>query len=172
MHAWNDPARQEMVALLPRLRRFACSLTGSNDGGDDLVQSTCERALSRLHLWEPGTRLDRWMFRILRNLWFDDLRAGRRCEVATSNEILDKFAGGDSEAELVARLELGAVRELIGRLPAEQRAVLMLVSVEGLSYREAATALDVPIGTVMSRLARARLALGRALEPSRPEAVP
>lgn len=154
-----------MVALLPRLRRFAYGLTGSLDVGDDLVQSACERGLSRLHLWEPGTRLDSWMFRILQNLWFDDLRAGRRREVATSNDALDNLPGGDSEAELAVRLDLGVLRGHIARLPPEQRVVLLLVSVEGLSYKEAAAILDVPLGTVMSRLARARLSLGRTLGP-------
>jgi len=162
----GESVRQEMIALLPRLRRFAYGLTGSLDRADDLVQSTCERALARHHLWKAETRLHSWMFRIMQNLWFDDLRAGRRREVATSNEALDNLVGGDSEAELAARLELAAVRRHIACLPPEQRVVLLLVSVEGLSYKEAAAVLEVPVGTVMSRLARARLALGRALRPS------
>ena len=155
--------------MLPRLRRFAYGLTGSVDAGDDLVQSACERALTRLHQWEPGTRLDSWMFRIMKNLWLDDHRAGWRREVVTSSEVLEAVRGGDAEAESAARLELGSVLEHIDRLPDAQRAVLLLVSVEGLSYKEAAAVLEVPIGTVMSRLARARLTLGRALEPSEPE---
>src|SRR5262250_2875128 len=71
----DQTVRQEMLAMLPRLRRFAYGLTGSVDSGDDLVQSACERALARLHQWEPGTRLDSWMFRIMKNLWLDDTRA-------------------------------------------------------------------------------------------------
>jgi RNA polymerase sigma-70 factor (ECF subfamily) len=165
----DQTVRQEMLAMLPRLRRFAYGLTGSIDGGDDLVQSACERALARLHQWEPGTRLDSWMFRIMKNLWLDDHRAGWRREVATSSEVLEAVRGGDAEAETAARLELGSVLEHIDRLPDSQRAVLLLVSVDGLSYKEAAAVLEVPIGTVMSRLARARLTLGRALEPSEPE---
>lgn len=154
--------------MLPRLRRFAYGLTGSVDSGDDLVQSACERALARLHQWEPGTRLDSWMFRIMKNLWLDDTRAGWRREVATSNVVLEAVRGGDAEAESAVRIELGAVLDHISRLPDAQRTVLLLVSVEGLSYKEAAAILEVPIGTVMSRLARARVTLGQALGPSEP----
>lgn len=161
----DQTVRQELLAILPRLRRFAYGLTGSVDSGDDLVQSACERALARLHQWEPGTRLDSWMFRIMKNLWLDDTRAGWRREVVTSSEVLEAVHGGDAEAESAVRLELGSVLEQISRLPDAQRTVLLLVSVEGLSYKEAAAVLDVPIGTVMSRLARARLTLGRAIEP-------
>ncbi len=157
---------REMAALLPRLRRFAYGLTGSIDAGDDLVQSACERALSRLHLWQAGTRLDSWMYRIMQNLWFDELRAGRRREVATEPKTLDAMAGGDAESEAAMRLDLATVRRRMARLPPDQRAVLLLISVEGLSYKDAAAVLEVPIGTVMSRLARARLALARALEPA------
>jgi RNA polymerase sigma-70 factor (ECF subfamily) len=155
-----------MAAIVPRLRRFAYGLTGSIDAGDDLVQSTCERALSRLHLWQPGTRLDSWMYRIMQNLWIDELRSGRRREIATDSDELDAMVGGDAEREVGVRLDLAAVRRHIAGLPPDQRAVLLLVSVDGLSYKEAAAVLEVPIGTVMSRLARARLALARALEPA------
>jgi RNA polymerase sigma-70 factor, ECF subfamily len=161
----DQTVRHEMLAMLPRLRRFAYGLTGSVDRGDDLVQSACERALERLHQWEPGTRLDSWMFRIMKNLWLDDTRAAWRREVVTSSEVLEAVRGGDAEAETAARLELGSVLDHISRLPDAQRTVLLLVSVEGLSYKEAAAILEVPVGTVMSRLARARLTLGRAIEP-------
>ena len=162
----DQSVRREMAALLPRLRRFAYGLTGSIDAGDDLVQSACERALSRVHQWQAGTRLDSWMYRIMQNLWFDELRAGRRREVATEPETLDAMTGGDAESEAAMRLDLATVRRRMADLPPDQRAVLLLVSVEGLSYKEAAGILEVPIGTVMSRLARARLALARALEPA------
>ena len=162
----DQSTAQAMAAIVPRLRRFAYGLTGSLDAGDDLVQSTCERALSRLHLWQPGTRLDSWMYRIMQNLWIDELRAGRRREMATESETLDSMVGGDAEREVEVRLDLATVRRHIAGLSPDQRAVLLLVSVDGLSYKEAATVLEVPIGTVMSRLARARLALARALEPA------
>jgi RNA polymerase sigma-70 factor (ECF subfamily) len=159
-----------MVALLPRLRRFAYGLTGSVDEGDDVVQSACERALSRLHQWEPGTRLDSWMYRIVQNVWIDQCRASRNREAPADAAVLEAVPGGDASREVEARLELAAVRRHVARLPEEQRAVLLLVSVEGASYREAAEILGIPIGTVMSRLARARLSLGRAL--SGPAAAP
>ena len=162
----DQSTAQAMAAIVPRLRRFAYGLTGSIDAGDDLVQSTCERALSRLHLWQPGTRLDSWMYRIMQNLWIDELRSGRRREIATDSDELDAMVGGDAEREVGVRLDLAAVRRHIAGLPPDQRAVLLLVSVDGLSYKEAAAVLEVPIGTVMSRLARARLALARALEPA------
>ena len=159
----DDAVRQELVALLPRLRRFAYGLSGSTDEGDDLVQSACERALARLHQWQAGTRLDSWMFRIVQTVWVDRLRAGRRRETTTDVADLDRIPGGDAAREIEGRLMLSAVRHHVAALPEEQRNVLLLVSVEGASYKEAAKILDVPIGTVMSRLARARLALGRAL---------
>ena len=160
----DQTVRQELLAMLPRLRRFAYGLTGSADSGDDLVQSACERALTRLHQWQPGTRLDSWMFRIMKNLWLDDTRAGWRREVVTSSEVLEAVRGGDAEAESAVRLELGAVLDHISRLPDAQRTVLLLVSVEGLSYKEAAAILEVPIGTVMSRLFRARQRLAAQLQ--------
>ena len=155
---------EEMVALLPRLRRFACGLTGSLADADDLVQAACLRALDRLGQWQPGSRLDSWMFRILQNLWIDQLRERRGREVAMDPEDLAERSVGDAAREQEARLALGEVRRAVAKLPPEQRAVLMLVSVESVSYKEAAEILDIPIGTVMSRLARARLALGRAIE--------
>jgi RNA polymerase sigma-70 factor (ECF subfamily) len=149
--------------MLPRLRRFALGLTGSIDEGDDVVQSACERALARAHQWQPGTRLDSWMYRIVQNAWIDRCRAGRYREAPVDDEILAQAEGGDLASEIESRSSLAAVRRLVAALPEEQRTVLMLVTVEGLSYKEAAAVLEVPIGTVMSRLARARLTLGKAL---------
>ncbi len=160
----EDAVLTEMVALLPRLRRFACGLTGSLADADDLVQGACVKALDRIEQWRPGTRLDSWMFRILQNLWIDQLRERRGREVAMDPEDLAERAVGDAARENEARIALGEVRREVAKLPPDQRAVLMLVSVEGVSYKEAAEILEIPIGTVMSRLARARLALGRAIE--------
>jgi len=156
--------RAQLVALLPRLRRFACGLTGSVDEGDDLVQSAVERALARVDQFEPGSRLDSWMYRILQTIWIDRLRRRRRGEIGVDPADLTEYAGGDAEREAEARLHLVEVRRAIARLPAEQRAVLLLVSVEGVAYKQAAEILDLPLGTVMSRLARARIALGKDLE--------
>jgi RNA polymerase sigma-70 factor, ECF subfamily len=144
-----------MVALLPRLRRFAFGLTGSRDEADDLVQAACERALSRLHQWQPGTRLDSWLYRIAQTLWIDQLRVRKNRGDPVEPEVLDRLpASGGRSAE--GEHMLARVSAAMDRLPEEQRLVLVLVSVEGLSYQEAAEVLEVPVGTVMSRLARAR----------------
>lgn len=153
---------QELIDMLPRLRRYAYALTGSLDEGDDLVQSACERALTKGSK-RGNAPLDRWVMRVTRNLWVDGHRArARRAETA-----LDADAPGfgfDGERALNAATTLAQVRGLVAELPPEQRDVLALVAVEGYSYREAAEALDVPMGTVMSRLARARATLADRLE--------
>jgi len=155
----------ELVALLPRLRRFAYGLTGSLDDGDDLVQAACERALRRLDQFQPGTRLDSWMYRIVQNLWIDQRRARQvRPEARMEPTDLEALAVGDAEREMNSRLVLTSVQQTVAVLPEEQRTILLLVCVEGLSYKAVAEALEIPLGTVMSRLARARLAIGRALE--------
>jgi RNA polymerase sigma-70 factor, ECF subfamily len=157
--------RAEIVGLLPRLRRFAYGLTGSLDDGDDLVQSACERALTRLDQFQPGTRLDSWMYRIVQNLWIDQRRARQaRPEAGMDPVDLEALAVRDAERELNSRLALATVQRAVGKLSEDQRAVLLLVCVEGQSYKAAAEVLEIPLGTVMSRLARARLAVGRALD--------
>lgn len=163
---------QQIVALLPRLRRFAYSLTGSRDEGDDLVQAACERALARLHQWQPGTRLDSWMFRIVQTTWIDRLRASRVRSEDPLPEAADMIAGEDGRKVTEVRLTLKRVREAMQKLPEDQRAVLVLVSVDGLSYREAADVLDVPVGTIMSRLARARRRLHDLMHESKVVAFP
>jgi RNA polymerase sigma-70 factor (ECF subfamily) len=164
----ND-VRHQIIALLPRLRRFARALCGSAQEADDLVQGACERALRGLGGWQPGTRLDSWMFRILRNLWIDDLR---RKKVATLGDETDTIAGGDGRRDVESRLALAQVRDLILALPEAQREVLVLVCIEDMSYRETAAILDVPIGTVMSRLSRARQALAAGLDDDGARAAP
>jgi len=157
--------RAELVGLLPRLRRFAYGLTGSLEDGDDLVQGACERALRRLDQFQPGTRFDSWMYRIVQNLWIDQRRARQvRPEAGMEPADLEALAVGDAERELDARLALTNVQRAVKKLPDEQRTILLLVCVEGLSYKAAAEVLEIPLGTVMSRLARARLAIGQALE--------
>lgn len=152
----SDDIGQEMIALLPRLRRFAIALSGSRQNADDLVQGACERALAARDSWTPGTRFDAWMFRILRNLWIDGLRRSRSQGVRESVDDRHDLVGAQGEREAEARLALRDVRLAMERLPAEQREILLLVCVEDMSYRAVAEILDVPIGTVMSRLSRAR----------------
>lgn len=157
--------REELVALLPRLRRFASGLAGWDEDPDDLVQAACERALSRLDQFEPGTRLDSWMFRIIQTIWLDGRRRSQRRTqtVALTGDIPETTsnrAGPSAEAHLT----LESVRREIARLPENQRIVLLLVCVEGLTYKEASEVLGIPVGTVMSRLARARFAVVRMLE--------
>jgi RNA polymerase sigma-70 factor (ECF subfamily) len=157
----------ELVALLPRLRRFALSLTGRADEADDLTQAACERALRAADGYEPGTRFDAWLFRIARNLWIDKIRKTRG--EGTSVEIDGEFdlAGEDGRAVTAGRLDLADVDDAMASLAEDQRAVVTLVCVEDLSYAETAERLGVPIGTVMSRLSRARAALKTALERKR-----
>ncbi|MGO9545887.1 MAG: RNA polymerase sigma factor [Rhodomicrobium sp.] len=157
--------RLQIVDFLPRLRRFSYALTGDQDKGDDLVQETCARALSRLDQWEPGTRLDSWMFRIAQNIWLDQRRAHKvRGNTVEIDEAYD-LTGEDGRIVAEARLTLAEVNQGIAQLPADQQVIIALVCVEGLSYKEAAEVLDVPIGTVMSRLARARRALFEKAHP-------
>ena len=160
----DQPFSHQLVALLPRLRRFARGLAGSREAADDVVQAACERALMRRDQFEPGSRLDSWMYRIVQNLWIDQLRKDRRGEIGIDAADLAEFPGGDSAAEAEGKLYLAEVRRAIARLPEDHREVLLLVSVEGVAYKQAAEILDLPIGTVMSRLSRARLALGHELE--------
>jgi RNA polymerase sigma-70 factor (ECF subfamily) len=146
---------------------LAYSLTRSVEDGDDLVQSTCERAIRARDTWQPGTRLDSWMFRIMRNHWIDRLRRRRLENSVVSLQGDEILAGEDGRQTLAARDELAVVRDAILQLPEEQRTVLILVCVEALSYREAAEVLEVPIGTVMSRLARARQKITEVAEIER-----
>jgi RNA polymerase sigma-70 factor (ECF subfamily) len=161
--ALSDFARQ-VVALLPRLRRFGAGLTGSLDAADDLVQAACERALRAPDRFTPGTRLDAWMFRIMRNIWIDQRRAqGRAGPMTSEPETLAELLGEDGRRVTEANLTLDRVWAAMDALSEDQRSVLVAVCVEGLSYADAAELLGIPPGTVMSRLFRARKGLGTAL---------
>lgn len=167
----DEALKRDLIAFLPRLRRFALGLTGNRAEGDDLVQATCERALRYSDRWVPGTRLDAWLFRIARNLFLNDRRdRGRRGPHLPIDDHADAPAF-DGERAAVSGIALEAVAGGLQRLPEEQRTVLLLIAVEGLGYREAADVLGVPIGTVTSRLARARTVLRTHLdEPARASA--
>ena len=158
-----DLFEQQLVALLPQLRRFAHGLCRDSAEADDLVQQAAERALRSRGQWQPGTRLDSWLYRILRNLWIDAGRASSRRKkyeepADSASEIADPAASPESA------LELGRAMAAVQRLPQEQREVIMLILVEGFGYREAAEVLDLPIGTVSSRLVRGRTALLKLLD--------
>jgi len=153
----------QLVAVLPRLRRFARGLTGSAFEADDLVQAACERALTREHQFQEGTRFDSWMFRIVQTIWIDQIRA--RDVRKEEPEAEGERVGTDEPMRRVeARLGLAEVAKALQQLPPEQRVALLLVTVDGLSYKEAAAVAEVPVGTIMSRLARARVALQARLE--------
>jgi RNA polymerase sigma-70 factor (ECF subfamily) len=152
----------ELPTLLPRLWRFALRLAGDPHDAEDLVQRACVRALERQHQLRPGTSTLSWLFSIVHSVWLNEVRAQqirRHSSIQWSEELADTVADPTAlnpEAYTLHRQIISAVE----RLPDAQRAVMLLVAVEGLSYREAAVALEVPIGTVMSRLARARRTIG------------
>jgi RNA polymerase sigma-70 factor (ECF subfamily) len=160
--ASSDP-RAELISLLPRLRRFAYGLTGDGHQADDLVQAGCLKAIERWSQYQGGTSLASWLFRILQTTWLDEYRTRQRQQTDSWDEGFEELMGDDGTTLLEARSEARAVRRLVADLPEDQRAVLMLVAVEGLSYKEAAEVLELPLGTVMSRLARARARLAEGL---------
>ncbi len=155
-----EDIRVEMVALVPRLRRFAYSISGSRDEGEDLVQAACVKALDRLDQFKPGTRLDSWMFRIIQTTWIDRARSRSRRGEDSDPEALARVSDQGRGARTAEnRLTLARVREAMTSLPEDQRVALALVAIEGYSYKAAAETLEIPVGTVMSRLARARAKL-------------
>lgn len=159
---------EELVALLPRLRRFAVSLVGNLDQADDLVQQACEKALVRQEQWQEGSRLDSWLYKIIQNLYIDGLRSQGRRSQHLHEDSIDELV--DSSSKSLAEQEelLSVTSNLIHELPEEQRVVMLLVAVEEHSYREAAEILQIPVGTVMSRLARARTKIIAMLDRTTP----
>src|SRR5579862_8793999 len=158
----SENVREQIAGLLPRLRRFARNLTRNRDDADDVVQIALERALSRLDQWREDARLDSWMFKIVRNAWVDELRSrARRSRIFAAPEMGENVG----EALIEREAELLSVHAAMARLPEEQREAVSLVLIEGLPYKEAADVLEIPIGTLTSRLARGREALQALLEP-------
>jgi RNA polymerase sigma-70 factor (ECF subfamily) len=153
----------DLLALLPRLRRFALSLSRDAIDGDDLCQMAVERALRSRDQWQPGTRLDSWMFRIMRNLWIDEVRMRGRRDRTFAPEEAGAMVGDDGDRRIEMAVEVTDVGRAMDRLPPEQREAIALVLVEGFAYREAAEILDIPMGTLTSRLVRGREALMREL---------
>jgi RNA polymerase sigma-70 factor, ECF subfamily len=166
----SDELRKALPVLLPRLWRFALRLAGDKHDAEDLVQRACMRALERRHQLQAGTVILSWLFSIMHTVWLNEVRARKVRNHASLQwdeeltETLVDSASVDPETNALYQQVIAAV----ARLPEAQRAVMLLVAVEGLSYREAADILSIPVGTVMSRLARARLTIGEAFGASPP----
>jgi RNA polymerase sigma-70 factor (ECF subfamily) len=154
--------RREIEAEIPRLRRYARALTRDVIAADDLVQDSLARALGKLHLWQEGTDLRAWLFTILHNQYVSHIRRAVREGIAVGL--------GDNEPLLTRpapqahRLELRDLERAIAKLPAEQRTVILLIGLEGMRYEEVAAILDVPVGTVRSRLSRGRKTLRKLMD--------
>jgi RNA polymerase sigma factor (sigma-70 family) len=157
----TENIQARIIELLPRLRRFARNLTRNPHDADDVVQIAIERALTRLDQWHRDARLDSWLFRIVRNAWIDETRSRARRDALFAPEEAGEAIGVAAIDREVDRLSVEAA---MSRLPEEQRSAVSLVLVEGLPYKEAAQVLDVPIGTLTSRLARGREALQAMLQ--------
>jgi RNA polymerase sigma-70 factor (ECF subfamily) len=160
MTGTGDPVRDGLMELLPRLRRFARTLAGHPQDADDLVQIAVERALTRSDQWQRDTRLDSWMFGIVRNAWIDEVRSRQRRGRLFAPEESGLTVGAPGAG---TEVDILAVQTALAQLPEEQRTAVSLVLIEGLSYKEAAAVMGVPIGTLTSRLARGRDALQATL---------
>lgn len=151
---------------IPRLRRYALALTRDPVAADDLVQDTLERAIRKRHLWKRHGSLRGWLYRILYHVFLNQsVRRKRRAREVDLDDAPEPVAPGSPEAGLVRRDIVAAMQEL----PAEQRAAIALTAVEGLSYDEAAAALDIPVGTLRSRLSRGRERLRESFDASEPQ---
>lgn len=151
--------REQIITFLPRLRRFCLALARRPDVADDLCQATVERALARAEQFAPGSKLDSWMYKIAQNIWIDE---GRRRQTRGSEvDVEQAFAlvGSDGLKVVEGRSDLARARTALASLPEEQRVLITLVVLDGMSYKGAAETLGIPIGTVMSRIARARRAI-------------
>src|SRR5438309_11047949 len=157
----NDFARQ-LEAEIPRLRRYARALTRDVSRADDLVQSCLTRAVAKQHLWQPGTDLRAWLFTILHNQHVNDVRRSVREGVNVAVEEMAPVLTVQSNA--IDVLQLRDLEAAIGKLPQEQRQVILLVGLEGMRYEEVALILGVPVGTVRSRLSRGRDQLRRLMD--------
>lgn len=144
---------EEMTALIPRLLRYALALTGSRAQAEDLVQDTLERALGRFHLWRRGSNLRAWLFTIMHNIHANHVRGHQQEQNAAFNE--DAFRSSTRPTQ-EDRIEIHQLQTALMKLTSEQREVLLLVAIEEMSYRETSKVLNIPVGTVMSRLARGR----------------
>jgi len=161
MNSPSDLLHSRIIELLPKLRRFARSLARNPHDADDLLQGALERALAHLEQWQTDTRLDSWLYTIVKHAWIDELRSRARRERTFDHQ-------GQAEAVADHRGDASgtlAVEQAMACLPAEQRLAVALVLIEGLPYKEAAQIIGVPMGTLTSRLARGRQALQQLLGP-------
>lgn len=156
----QDDSAQLMIACIPRLRRYARALIGDRTGADDLVQDTMERGWSRMSTWRPGSDMRAWLFGIMHNLHIDQIR---RPAIATV-ELDDETPMPSIHAPQADRMQLRDMESALKTLPAEQREILLLVALEEMSYEEVSATLCIPVGTVMSRLSRARERLRAQME--------
>lgn len=157
--------REELIALLPRLRRYARMLTGDRARADDLVQDAVERALERESTFRSGSELRPWLFSLMHNLFVDGVRRRDAVDWAADTEDMPEATA----PRAADPAEMRDIRAALEKLPVDQREILLLVAVEGLRYREAAETLGLPIGTVMSRLARAREKMQEILGRAAPD---
>jgi RNA polymerase sigma-70 factor (ECF subfamily) len=148
-----DDRGRDFIQYIPRLRRYARALTGDRARADDLVQDTLERALIKLHLWQPGSDLRAWLFTLMHNVYINQLRSQPAAMIAGLDDEAMQIAVRPTQSDL---LEVHDLQTMLLRLPEEQREVLLLVGLEQMTYEETAGVLGVPMGTVMSRLSRAR----------------
>lgn len=161
-----EDLRDQIIDNLPRLRRFARSLARDPHDADDLVQIAIERALARSNQFRPDSSVRSWLFGILRNAWIDEGRSRRRHQPVHAPEEFGENVGDPAAG---SQADLLCVQDALSRLPQEQRSAVSLVLIEGLSYKEAAHAMNVPIGTLTSRLARGRDALQAMLSETAEE---
>lgn len=162
----EDSFSSDLTALMPRLWRYAFVISRDPDRAHDLVQATCERALSRRHQFQPGTRLDAWTFTILQSIWKNELR---REAIRRGQGFVDAEDAGlvDHRESAEGKIFLSEVLDAVEKLPEAQKSAIYLVYVEGLSYEEAAAILEIPAGTLTSRLVRARAKIAEMVNDPR-----
>lgn len=148
---------ESFKSLLPMLRRFAYSLTGSTADADDLVQATMERILDKGI--PDNIEVNKWAFKVCRNVWIDEYRANKTRVAATERPELQEVSIVEDQKTMESANRLNQVNNAMNTLPADQRSILSMVALQGLSYKDVSNILSVPVGTVMSRLSRARTSL-------------
>ncbi len=154
MEASKDNQRAQILEALPHVRRFSISIAGNQADGDDLLQMTVERVLVKGA--PKDVDMKKWMFRVCKNIWIDEIRSRQVRQKASLGQDITIHDRPEGEQEIMDKLKLKKVKSAMNALPDDQRAVLALVAIEGCSYKETSEILDTPIGTVMSRMARAR----------------